>query len=104
MLKKVNITERVRGEYFSDVHISATGGQTILTRKELMERLSALAKDRNIISDWVDTWLLDLFDPLEIFDNLSPEMQEVILSNLQEDYVVDNISSISQEEYEKRKG
>jgi hypothetical protein len=104
MLKKANVTEAIRGEYFADVHVSETGGQTLLTRKELIEKLSDLAKDRNAISDWVNNWLLDLFDPLEIFDNLNSEMQEVILSNLQEDYVVGNVSSISQEEYEQRKG
>jgi hypothetical protein len=104
MLRKANIDEVVRGEYFFDIHISETGGQTFLTRKELIEKLSDLAKDRNAISDWVNNWLLDLFDPLEIFDNLNSEMQEVILSNLQEDYVVGNVSSISQEEYEQRKG
>lgn len=104
MLKKTNIDEIIHGEYFADVHVSETGGQTLLTRKELVEKLTDLAKDRNAISDWVNSWLLDLFDPLEVFDNLNSEMQEVVLSYLQEDYVVGNVSSISQEEYEQRKG
>ena len=61
------------------------------------------ANDIDNIHDWINSYLLDTFHPLDVFKMLTPEAQQLIIATIAYECFNQNIGVLTKENYERLK-
>ena len=89
--------------YYSCLTNLREDGKTELTKEEMITSVYEYANDINNVHDWINSYLLDTFNPLDVFNMLTPEAKELIIAMIAYDCFNQNIGVLTKENYERLK-
>ena len=89
--------------YYSCLTNLREDGQTELTKDEMIAAVRNYANDIDNIHDWINSYLLDTFHPLDVFKMLTPEAQKLIIATIEYECFNQNVGVLTKANYERLK-